>query len=174
MGPQRVLPPPLHARSRAASCTGELFDACGAHDSAKVAALLPRARDHINALGPEGDTLLHIASLYGFADLVEALLAAGADPEVKDESGSTPLHDASAGGYLPIVARLLQVCPQLALEEDDDKESALHCAARGGFPEVVAALLAAGADRAKVNAEGATPLQLVDAEDAATAALLAG
>ena len=65
------------------------------------------------------------------------------------------------------------MCPQLVHEEDDDSELALHCAARGGFPDVVAALLAAGADKAKANCEGATPLQLVDPEDEATAALLA-
>ena len=45
-----------------------------------------------------------------------------------------------------------------------------HCAARGGYPDVVAALLAAGADKSLVNAEGRTPLQCCD--DDATAALL--
>ena len=69
--------------------------------------------------------------------------------------------------------RLLEACPQLAREEDDDAELALHCAARGGFPDVVAALLAAGSDKTKQNCEGATPLQVVDSEDQATAALLA-
>ena len=109
--------------------------------------LLPSAREHLNALGPEGDTLLHIASLYGYADLVDALLAAGSNPEVKDENKSTPLvrclsvaanmrsgfaharqppqHDASAGGYINIVRKLLAVCPQLVREVDDDDELAL-------------------------------------------------
>ena len=71
------------------------------------------------------------------------------------------------------MTQLLAACPQLVHELDDDAELALHCAARGGFPEVVAALLAAGSDKTKENCEGATPLQVVDAEDAATAALLA-
>ena len=65
--------------------------ACAEHDAATMAQLLPSAREHLNKLGPEGDTLLHIASLYGYSDLVDALLAAGSDPEVKDENGSTPL-----------------------------------------------------------------------------------
>jgi hypothetical protein len=38
---------------------------------------------------------------------------------------------------------------------------------------VVAALLAAGSDKAHVNAEGRTPAQVVDPADGATAALLA-
>ena len=70
---------------------GKLFVACAEHDAATMLPLLPSATEHLNKLGPEGDTLLHIASLYGYADLVEALLAAGSDPEVKDENGSTPL-----------------------------------------------------------------------------------
>jgi ankyrin repeat protein len=49
---------------------------------------------------------------------------------------------------------------------------AQHCAARGGFPDVVAALLEAGADKTKLNCEGATPLDCCDASDEATAALL--
>ena len=65
--------------------------ACAEHDAATMLPLLPSATEHLNKLGPEGDTLLHIASLYGYADLVDALLAAGADPEVKDENSSTPL-----------------------------------------------------------------------------------
>jgi hypothetical protein len=106
-----------------------------------------------------------------------------------------PQHDASAGGYINIVRKLLAVCPQLVREVDDDDELALvspgtgtractrlwltqlshaqHCAARGGFPDVVAALLEAGADKTKLNHEGATPLECCDASDEATAALLA-
>jgi len=72
-------------------CAGELFAACASHDTATVLPLLPRAAAFLNTLGPEGDTLLHTASLYGFTNLVEALLAAGADPAVKDENSSTPL-----------------------------------------------------------------------------------
>ena len=70
---------------------GALFEACAANDAATMLPLLPRAREHLNKLGPDGDTLLHVASLYGYAELVDTLLAAGADPEVKDENGSTPL-----------------------------------------------------------------------------------
>ena len=77
---------------------GTLFEACVSHDSATVLPLLPRAGEFINTLGPEGDTLLHTAALYGYTDLVEALLAAGADPAVKDENSSTPLVRVARGG----------------------------------------------------------------------------
>ena len=96
--PARPSPTVRHSRTQATTnwltrrCfAGKLFVACAEHDAATMLPLLPAAREHLNELGPEGDTLLHIASLYGYADLVDALLAAGSDPQVKDENKSTPL-----------------------------------------------------------------------------------
>ncbi len=206
---------------------GKLFAACDEGDEDAVRALAPGAAAHLNTWGPDSDTLLHTAAVYGFDAIVEELLRLGADPSVVDDNAGTPLvrlalqlcsdvaqpeclpfaraqHDASAGGYISIVRRLLAAQPALALVEDGDQETALvravvcvarrasvlckcvaalscmhacsvlqHCAARGGHPEVVAALLAAGADKAHVNAEGKTPLGCVDADDTATTAALA-
>jgi ankyrin repeat protein len=57
--------------------------------------------------GPDGDTAIHLACLYGQKGCAEALIAAGCklDP-INSEDGTTPLHDASAGGYAGI-AQLL-------------------------------------------------------------------
>ena len=57
--------------------------------------------------GPDGDTAIHLACLYGQKGCVEALIAAGCklDP-INSEDGTTPLHDAAAGGYAGI-AQLL-------------------------------------------------------------------
>jgi len=52
-----------------------------------------------------------------------------------------------------------------ALEVRDSKQwSALHWAASNGRPEATELLLRHGADRAAVNAEGNTPLQLAEAK----------
>lgn len=58
--------------------------------------------------GPDGDTALHLACLYGHQACVEALIAAGCklDP-VNSDDNTSPLHDAAAGGYLGIVQLLL-------------------------------------------------------------------
>ena len=56
------------------------------------------AKDHVNFLGPEGDTLLHLACLYAHEECAQLLLANGADVTVVDEDCSTVLHDAAAGG----------------------------------------------------------------------------
>lgn len=58
--------------------------------------------------GPDGDTALHLACLYGHKPCVEALVAAGcALGPVNTEDGTTPLHDAAAGGYLELVQLLV-------------------------------------------------------------------
>ena len=49
--------------------------------------------------GPDGDTALHLACLYGHLGCARALLDAGADADIiNEEDGSTALHDAAAGG----------------------------------------------------------------------------
>ena len=42
-------------------------------------------------------TVLHVAAMGGRVALVEALLARGADVNVKDKKGDTPLHRAIVG-----------------------------------------------------------------------------
>lgn len=62
----------------------------------------------INQKGGFGNTLLNIASTRGEIEEVDALLDAGADPNIQGEHGCTPLHDAVGQGHLEIVRRLLE------------------------------------------------------------------
>ena len=69
----------------------------GAEDEARD--LLGRIPQHlIDIIGPEGDTLLHLACLYGHASCASVLLDHGASVAVRDEDDSTVLHDACASG----------------------------------------------------------------------------
>ena len=142
---------------------------------AQVQLLAPQCREYLEngVLGPDGDTCLHLACVYGHEDVFAALLASGAKADVPDENGSTCLHDACASGSLTMVTRLLELAPGLLASCDSDGETCLHCAARGGHTAVVAALLRAGVDTSVVNIFGQTALMLVDAEDVATARLIA-
>jgi hypothetical protein len=79
----------------------------------KVAALLARLAPAgplvVSLPGPDGDTALHLAALYGRAGCARRLLAAGADAGAANpEDGTLPLHDAAAGGYDAIVDLLLE------------------------------------------------------------------
>jgi hypothetical protein len=52
----------------------------------------------INTIGPEGDTLLHIACLYAHEACVKLLLEHSASIDVRDDDNSSVLHDSAAGG----------------------------------------------------------------------------
>ena len=66
-----------------------------------LAELIPHLKGcELDALGGDGDTALHLASLYGHPDCVRILLDAGARGDAKDGNGGVPLHDA-AGVHRP-------------------------------------------------------------------------
>jgi ankyrin repeat protein len=70
---------------------GKLFAACDEGDVDAVRALAPGAAAHLNTWGPDSDTLLHTAAVYGHESIVEELLRLGADPSVTDDNAGTPL-----------------------------------------------------------------------------------
>lgn len=55
---------------------------------------------------PTSATLLHLASSLGLADFVAGLLSRGADPNVLDNNGNTPLHLGAMNGQIQIIHRL--------------------------------------------------------------------
>jgi len=55
-----------------------------------------------------GRTSLHLASLRGDTEIVELLLEAGANVNIKNKFGWTPLHLAAREGHIDIVQMLLE------------------------------------------------------------------
>lgn len=111
-----------------------------------VEILLSNFRADPNAATPRGSTPLllasngHLASKGGL-DIVQSLLAAGADPNLEDECGATPLHTAAASH--PNHASL---------------NSPSDIAACANSAKIVKALLAAGGAPSARDQGGATPL----------------
>ncbi|KAG8073448.1 hypothetical protein GUJ93_ZPchr0006g42992 [Zizania palustris] len=156
---EEEVPPQLYALSDAAQ-------------SGNVDALREALRNYdgnINDPVEDGDTVLHLACLYGQLPCVQLLLELGASLECKDEEGAIPLHDACAGGFTEIAQYILSFsanidgCVTRMLNTvDSEGDTPLHHAARGEHLDVVKLLLEAGACPKKENAYGQAPADMAD------------
>jgi hypothetical protein len=88
---------------------------------------------------------------------VRELLVAGADPNVPDDDGRTPLFSAVLGGSIGLVGLLLESRADIHAR-DNQGFSALHYAAQEDLPEMARLLIAKGADVNAVDEDGASVL----------------
>lgn len=114
-------------------------------DAAKALALLEAGAQDLTATDKRRRTALHLAAESGRIEIVDALLAAGADPGAKDHHGVTPLHLAAMGGHLPAVEALLSASVPIDVQ-DDYRRTPLTAAVDQRRASVVRFLLEAGAD----------------------------
>ncbi|ROT79769.1 26S proteasome non-ATPase regulatory subunit 10, partial [Penaeus vannamei] len=93
---------------------------------------------------------LHVAAGKGHREIVEALLAGGADPNAQDRKGIGPLVMAAKEGHREVVEMLLaggaDPNARVGFGFFSKDSRALHVAAKKGHKEVVEALLAGDAD----------------------------
>ena len=75
-------------------------------DVAQVERLLAGG-SHANARDNSGNTALHYAAAFGYAEMAQILVDAGADVDAPGRIGNTPLHLASQEGHSNIAAILI-------------------------------------------------------------------
>ncbi len=104
-----------------------------------------------------GYTALTYASVKGHLNMVEALLAAGADKDGANRDGTTPLICAAQNGHVECLKVLLSAG---AAKDKANKytSTALICASKNGHVECVKELLAVKADVNQSHSSGWTPL----------------
>ena len=131
-------------------------------------------KNQFNRRNNDGETPLHLAIIHRNIEMCELLIEGGADVNVTDGDGGTPLHYATKRGHtvqLPtaIIQVLIAVDTEIVkllinagadVNKEDDGYTALHFATDMGHTEIVKLLINAGAD---VNikdgpAYGRTPL----------------
>jgi ankyrin repeat protein len=93
-----------------------------------------------------GYTPLLIASRMGNGPMVEALVAAGADPNTATTNGATPLMFAAEAGGVAAVKTLVEHGANVNAKEKVKDETALAYAAAYGRADVIRLLTARGAD----------------------------
>jgi len=117
----------------------------------------------VNARAANGCPALSFAAKYGNIQVVQALLAAGADRNLGHYNGELPFMTAAANGHLRVCDLLLMDDggdDLLVNHKRDDGMTALLCAAQGGHHEVITLLLRKGADLRAVRNDGSSALDL--------------
>ena len=112
-----------------------------------------------NVTSAAGETPLLVAVQFGRQDVVETLLAQGADPNFTDmRFGATPLMWASTKGYAGIMNLLLAKGAQVNAKNDQSGMTALMSAAVGGRIGIITVLLDKGAEINASDNQGRTAL----------------
>lgn len=139
-----------------------LLNAARSGDVAKVKQLIAAGWNVNAAESYNHTTALHAASYIGHFDVVQILIAAGADVNAPDNGrGMTPLMDAACGaGLVSVIDALIKAGANLNIQ-DHRGDTALHHAARNMLRDGFHFLLAAGADIDAENDDGVTPAFLV-------------
>ncbi|XP_064467056.1 protein phosphatase 1 regulatory subunit 16A-like [Ornithodoros turicata] len=91
-------------------------------------------------------------------------MESGLELEFRDEQGATPLHIASANGYVSVVEFLLDQHASTDVV-DNDQWQPIHAAACWGHPDVLEMLVQAGADLNARTKNGETPYDICEDPD---------
>ena len=108
------------------------------------------------------ESILLEAASAGNTDMVRSFLENGANIEIKNDVGATPLIFASAKGQKEVVALLLDKGANVNAKTTTGI-TPLMAAASGGYPEIVKLLLAKGADVSARDQQGRTAFSMAEA-----------
>lgn len=120
------------------------FTACAFGFTKVVRHCIQSNGDLICQVNDMGATGLHLAAEYGHEEIAKVLCEAGADVNLTDTDGETPLIRAAAGGYESLVLMLLKEGSNIQAQ-GRRYGTALHGAALHGHVDVVKILLSHGA-----------------------------
>ena len=108
--------------------------------------------------------LIHCAAKEGHAKIIELLITKGAQVNVTDQSGITPLMYACEAGSLDTVQRLIEQGAILDFQ-NPQHVTPLHFACQGGYSSIVAYLIKNGADINAQHLDGLSHLYTASANN---------
>jgi hypothetical protein len=114
----------------------------------------------VNAVGNgrDNEVVLHDACRRGRVEIIDLLIQAGADLDVRNAIGQTPLMEAARYGELPAVQRLVAAGADLNLRSARNNATALGLARENDEREVVELLTKAGGADDLVTSETGLPI----------------
>ncbi|CAG8419070.1 unnamed protein product [Penicillium salamii] len=138
---------------------GTLLSMAARYDHLQIADFLIRNGCDVNSYGLDKLTALHYACLSGSEATARLLMGQGANLELKDRTGRSPLLCATTSGYTSIVMVLLDAGAAID-GTDNDGATALWHAMRLGYTEIGQLLWSKEADPNVADSSGITPLIL--------------
>lgn len=140
-----------------------IFAAAAKGQSDELRSLAENDPALVNTHSPDGFTPLGLATFFGHAEAVEALLAAGADVNLasRESMKMPPLGSAMAVQRNDIARTLIEHGADVNGKAANDL-TALHTAAARGNLEAAKLLLEHGADRNAASTDGKTPIDYAE------------
>jgi ankyrin repeat protein len=112
----------------------------------------------------EGNTMLHLAAKKGILNLVQYLLEKGIDPNIVNDNGDTPLHQALAGEQGEFMVEIVKALREKYANfnaQNNEGDTFLHKALRNyKYNGSIKELLDSKADVNISNKKGVTPLHI--------------
>lgn len=105
-----------------------------------------------------------MAAIRGDVKQVKELISLGADVNVKDFAGWTPLHEACNVGYYDVAKILIAAGADVNTQGLDD-DTPLHDSASSGHRDIVKLLLRHGGNPFQANKHGERPVDVAETEE---------
>ena len=139
----------------------DLFNASVDGNNPRVIELLAAGGDPNKHLDEDGLPGVYWASLRDHQEVLDTLIEAGADLNIKGQWGETTLHRAAVNRECLVMTKLIRAGANLDLRNNDG-QTALFWAVERGYKkiEISSALLQGGADPNMQDKEGDTALTL--------------
>ncbi len=145
-----------HVKKKVVEVEADLLQRVSLHSN-KRGSLAPA----VQTRNKNGDTALHLASLFGQRKVVQLLLRERADVNALNEKGETALHNASKNSHAQVACALMTGGAEVNTQDRDHGYAALHyCCISNGGKDVADALMEVGAEVDLVGMDGNTPLHL--------------
>lgn len=136
-----------------------IYSAASTNNPRAICILEKSGADVNSVSGHNQGTAIHIASYYGWDDVIDRLVGYGAVADCRDALDETPLHKASASGWSSTIQKLIKQGLSIHDKNKFD-ETPLHSASFSGRSRAIAELMRHGASKEvnSIDKFGDTPL----------------